>query len=170
MLQPEISLLFDHLYWIRDKILEAAERVPDTLVDDSPVTIRDLRSTLIHELDVEWSWRERLKGIPFEFWGPDGELKQADYADLQAIREHWARDEVEMKTWLRSLTDDELNSGWTVEKPDGLTLWYHLMHLYTHGMQQFSDAAALLTRAGASPGEVDFLEFIQQTRRKSSGG
>jgi hypothetical protein len=30
--------------------------------------------------------------------------------------------------------------------------------VYAHGIQQFSDAATLLTLAGASPGELGFLE------------
>ena len=34
------------------------------------------------------------------------------------------------------------------------------MHLISHGMQQFSEAAVLLTRAGHSPGDIGFLEFI----------
>lgn len=160
MQKNDIVFLFDHLYWMRDKILRAAEQAPESLVDESPVTIRDLRSTVVHELDVEWSWRERLRGIPFEVWGPEGELKPADYQTVASIAEHWKRDEAEMRGWLASLTDEELNAPWVTEKPDGHPLWYHLMHLYTHGIQQFSDAAVLLTRAGVSPGELDFLEFV----------
>ena len=41
------------------------------------------------------------------------------------------------------------------------------MHLYSHGMQQFSEAAVLLTRAGRSPGDIGFLEFVQATGRRS---
>jgi hypothetical protein len=42
------------------------------------------------------------------------------------------------------------------------------MHLYIQALQQFSDAAVLLTRAGATPGELDFLEFVES--RKRDGG
>jgi hypothetical protein len=31
--------------------------------------------------------------------------------------------------------------------------------MYGHAIQQFSDAATLLTKAGHSPGELEFLEF-----------
>ena len=82
----EITLLFNHVYWMRDKVLRAADSVPEVLIEQTPATIRDLRTTLVHELDVEWSWRERLRGIPFETWGPDGELKPADYPTLGSIR------------------------------------------------------------------------------------
>ena len=39
------------------------------------------------------------------------------------------------------------------------------MHLVSHGIQQFSEAAVLLTRAGHSPGDIGFLEFIQTDTR-----
>jgi uncharacterized damage-inducible protein DinB len=157
--KADIGLLFDHLYWVRDRVLQAAEETPAALLDESPPTIRDLRATLVHELDVEWSWRERLRGIPFEHWGPEGELKPTDYTTVESIRQHWQRDETEMRSWLSGLTDDEIAEPWTVEKPDGLPLFHHLLHIYTHALQQFSDAATVLTIAGASPGELDFLEF-----------
>lgn len=165
MQNSEITLLFTHLYWMRDRILEAANDVPEALVDAAPTTIRDLRATLVHELDVEWSWRERLRGVPFETWGPDGELKPASYPTLSAIKEHWRRDQAEMNQWMASLTDEELNSPVVEEIPGGRPLWQHLIHLYSHGIQQLSDSAVILTKAGASPGELDFLEFLQRTGR-----
>jgi uncharacterized damage-inducible protein DinB len=167
MTNSEMTLLYDHLYWMRNKILKAAAEAPEVLIERAPATIRDLRATLIHELDVEWSWRERLRGIPFDTWGPDGELKPDDYPTLKSIRHHWERDEEEMRAWLATLTDETLKAPWEVEKPGGRPLWQHLMHLYTHGIQQFSDAAVILSRADSSPGELDFLEFLERTGRSS---
>ena len=161
----EVTLLWNHVYWMRDRILRAADNVPEVLVENAPATIRDLRATLVHELDVEWSWRERLRGIPFETWGPDGELKPADYPTLKSIRHHWERDEREMRNWLETLSDETLNAPWEVEKPGGRPLWQHLMHLYTHAIQQFSDAAVILSGADSSPGELDFGEFMEHTGR-----
>jgi len=150
---------------MRDRILEAAENVPEVLVEQAPATIRDLRATLVHELDVEWSWRERLRGIPFETWGSDGDLKPEDYPTLKSIRHHWQRDEQEMRSWMASLTDEELNSPVVEEITGGRPLWQHLIHLYSHGIQQLSDAAVILSRADSSPGELDFLEFLERTGR-----
>jgi hypothetical protein len=33
-------------------------------------------------------------------------------------------------------------------------------HLISHGAQQAADAATLLSSAGASPGDIGFLEYI----------
>jgi hypothetical protein len=43
-----------------------------------------------------------------------------------------------------------------------LPLWYYVMHLVSHAIQQFSEAAVLVTRAGHSPGDIGFLEFAEQ--------
>jgi uncharacterized damage-inducible protein DinB len=165
MRQSEVLLFFDHLYWMRDRILDAADEPGVPLLDRAPVTIRDLRTTLVHELDVEWSWRERLRGPdPTSFPRDDVELVADDYPTVESIREHWLRDETEMRSWLSGLTDDLLNGPCRAESNGSHPLWFHLQHLYTHGIQQLSDAATLLTRHGRSPGELDFLHFVGQRR------
>jgi uncharacterized damage-inducible protein DinB len=155
----EATMLFDHLYWVRDRILEAAAHAEDAFIDEDPVTTRDLRATLVHELDVQWSWRERLKGADWEAWGPDAELRAADYPSVAAIAEHWRRDETEMRSWLASLEDADLDAP-PVRDEDRQPLWCYVMHLISHGGQQLSEAAVLLSRAGHSPGEIGFLEFV----------
>jgi len=157
----EAAELFDYLYWIRDTVLAAAARLPEpgfTAADDG-ATNRDLRATLVHELDVQWSWRERLKGADWDDWGPDADLKADDYPTLDALTEHWRRDEAEMRAWLASLFDGDLDAS-PVRDEDTLPLRQFVMHLVSHGIQQFSEAAVLLTRAGHSPGDIGYLEFV----------
>lgn len=161
MRASDVGLLFDHLYWIRDRLLAAAETGGVPLTDPAAVTIRDLRATLVHELDVEWSWRERLAGRdPSAFSPDDEELDPKDYATIESIRKRWGEDEVEMRAWLDRLTDSDLAGPCRAEKFGSHPLWFHLQHIYTHAIQQFSDAAVLLTGAGHSPGELDFLDFV----------
>jgi hypothetical protein len=74
------------------------------------------------------------------------------------LRAHWKRDEQQMRAWAESLTDE----GLAAKPPDEQSsqpLWYYVMHLVAHAMQQFSDAATLLSLTGHSPGELGFLEF-----------
>lgn len=157
----EATELFDYLYWIRDTVLAAAAKLPEPgfTAADEGATNRDLRSTLVHELDVQWSWRERLKGADWDDWGPDADLKADDYPTLDALTEHWRRDEAEMRAWLASLFDGDLDAS-PVRDEDTLPLRQFVMHLVSHGIQQFSEAAVLLTRAGHSPGDIGYLEFI----------
>lgn len=160
--------LFDHLYWIRDRVLAAVEG-PDTgpILSSDAITNRDLAATLVHELDVQWSWRERLKGADWEEWGPDAELRAEDFPTVAAIAERWQRDEADMRAWLASLTDANLDAP-PVRDEDRQPLWHYVLHLYSHGLQQFSEAAVLLTLAGRSPGDIGFLEFAQDSGRRKT--
>ena len=165
MRTTEATTLFDHLYWVRDRILERATVAGETFISESPTTTRDLRDTLVHELDVQWSWRERLKGADWDEWGPEAELRGDSYPSVAAIADHWAADEIEMRAWLASLTDADLDAS-PVRDEDRQPLWWYVMHLYSHGLQQFSEAAVLLSDAGHSPGELGFLEFVLLRERQ----
>ena len=167
MRQTDIAALFDHLYWVRDRILAASDDPAAPLVDVAPATLRDLRSTLVHELDVEWSWRVRLASDDRTAFSPDDEeLVASEFPDLASIRDRWATDEAEMRAWLGTLDGSALNEPCQTESSgEGHPFWFHLQHIYSHGIQQFADAAVLLTAAGRSPGELDFLDFVETTRR-----
>ncbi len=65
-----------------------------------------------------------------------------------------------MRAWLAPLTDEDLDAP-PPRDEDPLPLWYYVMHLVSHGIQQLSDAAVLLTRANHSPGDIGFLEFAR---------
>ncbi len=160
MNRDDLQIQIDYLYWIRDRILaRAAELSTDEFIAPETVTTRSVRATLVHELDVEWSWRERLRHADF----PEGELDPDDFPTCATVTEHWRADEAEMRRWIAGLTDEQL-----ALPPQGASkpfpLSYYLLHISTHGLQQFSDAAVLLTRAGHSPGDIEFLEFADPPR------
>ncbi|MBA2266056.1 MAG: DinB family protein [Chloroflexi bacterium] len=159
MRKADLLTLFDHMYWATQRILDAAEQLSvDEFVASSSVTTRDLRATLVHELDVEWSWRLNLQG---RLSDDEADLSPDDYPDVAAIREHWSRDEADMRAWLEELSDELL----AADVVSGLTdsrrpLWQYLVHIVTHAAQQQADAATLLSLAGRSPGELGFLEYL----------
>jgi uncharacterized damage-inducible protein DinB len=166
MRKADAELLFDYLFWLRDRILSAATQLsPEEFTSSDTVWSRDLRATLVHELDVEFSWRERLRGEPVTTWGPDASPKPEDYPTLDALVDHWRRDQAEMRSWLAALTDEDLAT-----KPPGenepFPLWFYVMHLLSHAIQQCTVAGVLLTRAGQSPGDLEFLDFASSLDRE----
>jgi hypothetical protein len=49
----DINLLFNYLYWANWRLLDHAERLSvDEFLASSGVTMHDLHTTLVHELDV----------------------------------------------------------------------------------------------------------------------
>ena len=172
MRRRDLETLFDFSYWMRDRVLEHAARLtPAEFRAPSGVTTRDLRRTLVHTLDVEWSWRARLQGQPEEVWKRDLPLK--DYQTCTALAEHWRRDEVEMRAWLATLDDDRLAATFDLESnkvmaapKERYPLWYYVLHVQTHTTQQLGDAAVLLTRMRHSPGNMEFLDYADDLHRR----
>lgn len=155
-----VITLFDFNYWANRHILSVAGELADAeFTASSDIATRDLRGTLVHTLDVEWSWRLRLQGRPKEEWASQKELRATDYPDTTTLAEHWSRDEAEMRAWLATLNDEVLARNVELGPKERFPLWYYLVHIVMHGQQQRSDAAVLLTRLGHSPGNIDFLDF-----------
>jgi uncharacterized damage-inducible protein DinB len=161
--QTDIATLFDYLYWVNHRLLDkAAELSNEDFVSGgggNPTT-RNLRATLVHELDVEWSWRLNLQQRNDE---GAGELDPASFPDIHALIARWDEDEREMREWLASLTDDDLardiDSALT---RDRRPLWHYLMHIFTHAQQQQADTATLLSQLGHSPGDIGFITWLHQ--------
>ena len=154
MRSADIRELFGYLYWIRDRVLTAADEAGrDALRASRPGTSRDLRATLVHELDVELGWRTRLSG------GEEVDLDPADYPTIDALAEQWRRDEAEMRRWLATLTDEALAAPPPRETNQSFPLWYYLVHVVSHGIQELEEAVVLLGPSGRSPQNLGFRDY-----------
>jgi uncharacterized damage-inducible protein DinB len=156
-----IPLLFDYLYWLRDRVLRTAEGLTDDEFRTTPIVgTRDFRGTLVHELDVEIGWRARLRGEPPEAWGSEAELKPADFETLAGLRERWRADEASMRAWLRELTERDLRETVTANGLEGYRLEIYLLHAVEHGVTEVSTAAAILGALGRSTGDLGILDAL----------
>ena len=77
-----------------------------------------------------------------------------------------------MRSYLASLAEEDLmlhygQSKWPEQvlalRGEESLLWHYLVHVVNHGTQHRSEAAALLTEYGQSPGDLDFLIFLEAT-------
>ncbi len=75
-----------------------------------------------------------------------------------------------MRTWVDGLSDEELAAPPRVRGEIGAPLWFYVMHILTHGTLQRADVAVLLTQAGHSPGDLDFLDFADSLGFQRGGG
>ena len=158
MQSAAIRVLFGYLYWIRDRVIAATvDAGPAAFGSTHPGSARDLRATLVHELDVESSWRARLNG------DEEIDLDPADFPTIAAVSEHWQRDEAEMRRWLATLTDDDLAAPPPREANQSFPLWYYLVHVVSHGIQELEEAVVLLGPSGRSPQNLGFLDYADTT-------
>lgn len=164
MRPEEVDEALAFLYWSRDRIVAAAAGLTDAaFCSDTPVATRSLRGTLVHQVECEWAWRIRLLGGAF----PDGDVLPGEFASLQALMERWRNEERELRAWVAGLGEADLAA-----QPPGqgnpLAMWRYLLYVVNHGLQQFAEAAVLLSQLGHSPGEIGYLEFCNE--RAGGGG
>ncbi len=167
MRRKDLETLFGFSYWMKDRVLECAAKLTTAEFQaPSGVTTRDLRATLVHTLDVESSWRARLRGEP-----EPKELAVTDYPRASGLIDHWRRDEQEMRAWLATLDDETLERIHDLEPgsapKERFPLWYYVLHIHAHTQQQLSDAAVLLTRMRQSPGNIDFLDYADHVHKRT---
>lgn len=155
MRHEDVVELIEYLFWLRDRILAASATLTEReFGSGETVTHRDLRGTLVHQLENEWAWRIRLSEGSF----PSGDVLETETPTLGTLVDRWRREEQAWRAWLGGLSDGDL----TVPPPgddNPLLLWRYLVYVVNHGTQQFSEAAVLLTRLGHSPGEIGYLSF-----------
>jgi uncharacterized damage-inducible protein DinB len=111
----------------------------------------------VHTLDVERSWRRRLRGEPRETW--DVELPDENFPTVESLAAAWHDDEAEMRSWLDDLDDATVEGTVDLGRRNRFPLSTFLLHIVTHSAQQRRDAAILLERSGHSPPEIDFLYY-----------
>jgi uncharacterized damage-inducible protein DinB len=97
----------------------------------------------------------------------DHELTQADLPTLEALRQRWDEEEQTRRDYLNGLSDADMTRIIRYTIPESgivreRVLWHCLYHVVNHGMQHRSEAAAMLTDYGQSPGDLDFTRFLNE--------
>ena len=158
----DINLLYDYNYWANGKIMAAAAHVsPEQYTAPAAHSFGSLRGTLVHTMDAEYGWLSLWQSGTFA-----EELPEVDFPTYDAMVTRWQEEEAAMRAYLADL-DNEAIGGMlhyltdTGEKRERV-LWHCLVHVVNHGTQHRSEAAAILTGLGHSPGELDFTIFLNE--------
>lgn len=158
MRKQDVMALFDYNYWANWKVLAAVRQMPpDQYVAPVSVTWRNVRGTLVHALDVEQSWRRRIRGDDKAVW--DVELPVGRFATAADLEAFWRTDALEMLDWLGEFDDASLAATIDLGPRDRFPLWYFLVHIVTHGTEQRRDVSTLLRHFGHEAPELEFLWF-----------
>lgn len=95
-----------------------------------------------------------------------GALAEDAFPTLDVLEQRWQEKERAMRDYLTGLSDDDLTDSVRYTTSEGQkrerVLWHCLWHVVNHGTQHRSEAAAILTGYGYSPGELDFTAFLNE--------
>lgn len=160
----DIHLIYEYNYWANRKIVEAASKVTEEqFLAPADYPFGGLQGTLLHIVDAEYGWR-----IFFETNTFGEDLSIEDFPNLQTLEKKFYAEETSMRAYLSRLNDEDINNHVIYTTSQGIVrdriLWHCLYHLVNHGTQHRSEAAALLTSYGASPGDLDVTVFLNEMK------
>jgi uncharacterized damage-inducible protein DinB len=177
----EIKLLYDYNDWADARILAACARVsPEQYAAPNPFPTGHggLRATMVHMLDNIWQWRITLQGYYNEPLVDEAaydatELHEDAFPTLAALQERWKIEQRELRAYIDTLTDEMLNGTIRYVIPGAVrehVVWRILLDaIIIHATQHRSEAAALLTGYGQSPGDYDFTMFLGERTESPPG-
>ena len=166
--------MYEYNRWATGRVLEVAAELSDAqLRSHGSAGHGSIRDTLIHLIETQQSWLSWWDGsLPVEqAYGFSLGLPAA--AGLEEVRRAWEAAEAQTSAFLARLTDAEAERVFTNELPNGtvfrMQLWQMMLHVANHGTQHRSEAAAMLTAFGQSPGNLDLIFFVGPDGTQRSG-
>ncbi len=161
-----IRALYAYNAWANDRILNTAARLDPTDFVAEHAATGSLRDILAHTAWAQWIWLERWRSA-----SPRGRWDAADIPDLVSLQSRWANIESETARYLAALDVSELDRVVSyvnfAGEPWRYPLWQMLLHQVNHATQHRSEAALLLTAAGHSPGDLDFLIYFDELEHRA---
>lgn len=117
-------------------------------------------AALVHIIDVEESWLDRLVGQP------DRGLPTAErYPTVEAAGEIWTGVSARWTAYLAEMTDESITHPvmlGSVEVP----AWTVVMHTFNHTTHHRAEIWSALTSFGQHPPQLEFLDFIDPRKAR----
>ncbi|MBA2381331.1 MAG: hypothetical protein H0V73_04395 [Chloroflexi bacterium] len=161
MITDDIRYLFAYDRWATAKILARIEGIDDATWSATGVfDVRGLGGILVHHLGATQRWRHGLleDGLAPR---PEKEPLPSPSGLIAAWSQEWPAGDA----WLAAIDD-----AWLDRQDEGVTFWQMLAHVVNHGTQHRAEAAALLTQAGRSPGDLDMIDYAEERAKSHAAG
>ena len=145
--------LYDHHAWALDRLLARALNVTAEEAAKQWGTTGSLVDIFDHIVTAESLWLGRWLGRRRARWAGAGSVVE--------VQERWRALQAETRAFLAGLEAAHLDRG--IPRRDPSRSWplaAGIMHVLLHGAQHRAEAAELLSQAGYSPGELDYLDFL----------
>lgn len=162
MSPEEMGLLYDYNAWANHRALDAVSALTaEQFTKPLGSSFSSVRDTLAHIYGAEWIWLERFQGrAPSSF--PDA----AQFADVASLRDRWTEHEGRQLTFVRGLTQDELDRVMEYKTLKfGVyknPLWQSMQHVVNHGTYHRGQITTMIRQHGAQPLLTDLMHFYRE--------
>ena len=161
MQTTDVRYLFAYDRWATTRILDAAVGIDEaTWSEPNAIGERGLGGILVHALGAYQRWHHGLSDSA----GEPPRLERGALPTVAGLRALWETEWPSMEAWLATLDDAAL----AAIEADGVPFWVALAHVVNHGTQHRAEAAALLTSAGHSPGDLDLFDYAESVASGSA--
>jgi len=153
MTPTDVRFLYGYDRWATERVLDALDGMDeDVWASSSPVGERRLGAILVHQLGAAQRWREA-----FMQTGETSRPEREPLLSVAELRRRWQAEWAVLDAWLPTVRQELLDH---VEE-EGVPIWQMILHVTNHGTQHRSEAAAILTENGHSPGDLDMWDFSE---------
>jgi uncharacterized damage-inducible protein DinB len=165
--------LYAYDRWAMAKVLDAAGGLTrEEWTGRRGEGLRSLRDTLVHIVDTQEGYLSWWDGSMDAMAAYAHELNPEDFHDVAAVREVWERVAARTAAFVDALTEGDEQRILSTDLPDGrvfaMPLWQMMSHVAAHGVQHRAEAAAMLSAADRSPGNLDQLFFFEPIRERGA--
>lgn len=162
MLSKEyLATLYAYDAWATTRLLDTAARLDDQALRAPCLEgLGSVHAVLTHITGAYALWRRRLQGE-----SPATMLDPSDLPTLAALRARWEHESAALRQLVEGLDAALLAEPLAYRTTHGAEYstprWQILAHLVNHSTQHRSEAAAMLTAFGHSPGDLDMITFFR---------
>ena len=156
----DLKCLFDYMYWANCQMWECAIALNDQqLSTDLDYSVGSIRAHLVHMVSMDNLWINFLWHDDVEF------LTDRQLPTLIKIREEWDALEEEMRDFLSTLTDDDLERSITPPffNMPTLKLRDALLQMVNHATDHRAQILAGIHCLGGRTVAQDYVRYLGQT-------
>jgi uncharacterized damage-inducible protein DinB len=165
-----IRTLYDYDRWATERVLDTAEGLTtEQWLTPGTAGHGSVRDTLIHLISAHRSWLSIWDGSrTSEEIFAQGFIDRGNYPNVASVRSAWREVDGASQAFIAGLTEADLQRRYTGTFPWSgqrwdFALWQMLLHVANHSTQHRSEAAAMLTAFGHSPGYLDLMGRVLET-------
>ena len=160
MLTETIRDYYAYAQWANNRVLQQASNLTEEQFFISDLdSVWSIHDTLVHMLAGQEVWLQRWQG-------KSGATLSTDtrFANVPALQESWIALDGRTNAFLDELIDEKLTAPSTYRNYRGdvvtTPLWKQMLHQGNHQTYHRGEVAALLSRFGHSPGDIDYSRYF----------